>query len=237
MSSTVVVSPSKLRADYSRLLRKLAIGDDKYIITSSVIRVENPLQENQNSYQFDLVENSSSDRPLEEKLNRNDLFAITHIRIGITRQDESVNPAQYGNFKLFTTNDANFFTGTNEANALANIYNGTLTVKTDNVERLQRLNTNLFEYIPERGYIIANAPQVADEFPMSGPTLEERGYFYMQPQIILSGDQSNILTVNLGTGDTTGIAGAGPQTNVLVCELFGYQVNNAVQPSLRVKVF
>lgn len=235
----VYISPDKARADYERFLRVLGIDSKNHIVTPKILRAEKELRANNNSYRFDLIENNASDRPLEEKLDRNSMFAITHVRLGIAKQNKVAEPAQYANYKVFTTNDANYFTGAGEATSLAPVYNGKMGIRTDNVERLQDFLTSMLEYIPERGYINFVAPQVADEFPMVGTSLDEKGFFALTPQIIISGDQQNDVLLTLGQGNISAIAGdpTADETNVLVLELAGFHVANIVQGALRVPVF
>jgi len=236
-----VVSPEAARADYARLYQTLGIDPKLHLITPQTLRVERALSASSNNYLFDFRENSSSDRPLENKLNQNDMFAMTHIALGITKQNESTTPKQYGNFKTLHTPDPNYFVGNggNEHRGLNTLYNGKITIKTDNVDRLPEFPASILEYIPERGYTKLAAPQTQDEWPQRGPGLHE--FFKLVPQVILNGQQNNSANLTLGQGDIINIAGginpAGdgivPETNVVVLLLHGFLISNAADPQLR----
>ncbi|MEO0627850.1 MAG: hypothetical protein AAFY91_12730 [Bacteroidota bacterium] len=235
MQNQVIVSTEKLRGDYNRL-RRIITNLDEYIVTPHILRVEQSLAENRNQYDFDLIENSSSDRPLEQKLNRNDMFVILYIRLGIAKQNEVAG--DYANYPLFTYVDGNYFAAAGAAAALRTIFNGKLTLKTDNVDRLQDYRTNLLEYVPERGYLNASGDQTAPEFPQMGPSLEQKGFLPVVPNIVLSGQQNNKIQLELGEGTYTAIGNsAGDETNLVAIELFGYQINNAAEASIRSRAY
>ena len=210
-----IFSPDIDRASYNRVravLKEENPGVD-FIINQNTLRIEQPLVTGRNSYKFDLYENSGSDRPLEEKLNRNDVFFMTHLALCLTKQDETTTPKQYGNYPLFTHPDPNYFIGANGATtpewqSLLPIFSGgKLTLKTSPVERLKDFLTLHLMYVPERGYLIAAAPQVNAELPQYGPSMEERGFFRTNPTIIIDGNENNSVELSLGAGDTTNIAG------------------------------
>jgi hypothetical protein len=242
--NAVIFSPDMERADYRRiqqLMKQQNRGTD-FIINQSTLRVEKVLDPNKNSYNFDLYETGSeSDRAQERKLNRNDLFMVTHVALNIVKQDTT--NGKYGNYPLFTFPDPNYFIGINaggdtEAEALEMIYNGELNIKTSTVERLPKFLTNNLRFAPEAQ---TNLPGDTNELlaatvPQYGPTHAERGYFRLNPNLILDGQENNEIRVDLGTGNKAVIAGgideaneALDTTNVLVLLLHGFMVNNGAQ--------
>lgn len=232
---TTIVSTEKLRADYNRL--KNIIPDlPSYIVTPHTLRVEKALEANQNQYEFDLIENSSSDRALEQKLNRNDMFVIIYMRLLVAKQNAVAG--NFANYPSLTYVDGNYFSAPGAADALRTIYNGKLTLKTDNVDRLQDFRTNLLEYVPERGYLNASGDQTAPEFPQMGSTVEGKGFFPVIPNIILSGQQNNKVLLTLGAGSYANIGdSAGDETNIVAIEFFGFQINNAAEASIRSRAY
>lgn len=245
-SAAVSVSTDPQRAVFSRVQKWLShyagASDEQFIITEAGLRVENLLQANKNSYHFDLYEGTSStDRPTEVKLNRNDLFFVTHLALLIGKNDESTTPKQYGNFPLFTHPDPNYFVGApagvpKEYVALETVYNGTLQFDTANVSRFGPFPTNLLKYVPEAQYQKFASPQLNDEFPQFGPHLEGRGFHRLTPNVIIDGQQTNKFVLTLGQGNYAAIEGAVNQVpsavntrNYVALLLHGFRVISAAQ--------
>lgn len=235
------------RAAYDRIKSLLAAEnptlnvESDFIVNQHTLRVEQVLSASQNSYTFTLRDTGNS-RPLERRLNTNDLFFLTHIGLMLCKQDTSTTPPQYGNFPLFTNPDPNYFDGDNsggtpaEFDALNCVYNGELTLATTPVERLKDFSTTILRYVPERGYLEPTTDQDDVEYPQFGPNLDYRGFFRLTPNIILDGDENNTVVVDLGAGDTTQIVGAVDRAgqsvntrNVLVLMLHGFNVINGAQ--------
>lgn len=242
----IYISTDEQRAVYGRLqnwfpANGLGQADD-FIITESNLRVEQLLANNQNQYQFDLYEGSgSTDRPLEIKLNRNDLYFATHVALGIAKYDPSKTPIWYGNYPIFTYPDSNYFVGTGasaaiEYQALETIYQGELIFSTGNVNRFGPLMTDTLKYTPNRPYElgVASSSATTAVFPEYGPTAAARGFHRLTPNLVIDGQQTNKFTLTLGTGDYTNIAGATNAAgsavntrNVLVLQLHGFRAVNA----------
>lgn len=233
-----ILSPEIARADYNRVNN---IVSGNFTINQKALRLESLLDPNTSNYTLNLGESIGSDRPLEMKLNRNNAFFLTHICLCITRQDASVTPAQYGNYPLFTYPDPNYFNGDDTVNvpenqALELLYNGKLTLNTSPTDRLVDFATNIYRYVPERGYVEAGVLNTFEEFPQYGPSLEERGFFKHVPNIIFDGQDNNQLKLNLGAGNKAVIDGhvnsanvAVNTRNVLVIQLFGFEVINGAK--------
>jgi hypothetical protein len=240
--SNIILSMDPERGRYNRVKQflKEQFGNDQFLINQSTLRVEQELSATKDSYVFDLYEGTqSSDRPLEIKLSRNDLFFATHIAVCLTKQDTSTTPAQYGNFPLYTYPEPNFFAGDDSTNpkeflALETVYNGSYTFKTKTVERISEMATLHNRFVPEAQYLIAAGSQLEDSLPGYGPTLENRGFKALEPAVVIDGNQNNEFRLELGEGDRSLIAGtvdnAGDAVNtrnVLVLLINGFKVPNA----------
>ncbi|MCB0707429.1 MAG: hypothetical protein KDC34_19065 [Saprospiraceae bacterium] len=239
MNQDIIIPAEPGRADFMRVqqaLESMGLGSN-FIVNQADLRLEEVLTADKNQYEFSLYENSASDRKLERKLNRNDLFFLTHIAVCLTKQDAGAE--DYGNYQLFTHPDPNFFVGVSGGNkeyqSLLNVYNGQLSISTEPVERLSGFLTNNFLYIPEKPYLNASSPQV-EELGMYGPTDEARGYFRLNPNLILDGNDQNKISLRLGKGNKAVIAGgvdasgdAVDTSNVLVILAKGFVAKNAAQ--------
>lgn len=238
-----IVSTDSDRAAYSRVQQEMykRTGGTDFIINPKTLRLENLLAAGRNQYKFDLYKNPGSDRPLEEKLNRNDMFFLTHLALGIVKQDATVTPAKYANYPVFYSPDPNYFVGAVagefENESLECIYNGSLTMNTKPVERQTAFLTNHFRIVPERGYTKFAAPQTRDEWPQL--TFAD-ALVKLEPLIIIDGKEDNSVGLELGAGNTNVIAGgvtaAGAALNtrnVVVVFMHGYLVVNAAQAGNR----
>lgn len=236
--SNVYFTPSPQRAAYSRF-RDLLTREtgEEFIINEKTLRLEAPLSATRSSYNLDLFENRGSDRQLEEKLNRNDLFFLTHIAMGVAQQDTTAG--HYANFPVYFHGDQNVFVGNDgggdpdslESYCVESLYNSKVNIKTSPVERLKDFLTYNFRYVPEQ---VANT--TAKTTGQFGPTMEQRGFYPLNPNIIIDGYDNNTIELQLGTGGYTNIAGginasnvAVDTSNVLVFLLHGFVAINAAR--------
>ena len=241
----MIFSPDVIRANYNRVKKFLAetFGSSDFIISQKTLRLQRELKSNLNSYLFDFREFSDGNSTGSNRLNQNDLFFMTDLALCVSKQDKTAG--DYGNFPLFTHPDPNYFIGDDtagnlEAHALETIYNGTMTFKTSPVERIKDFLTLNLRYVPERGYMNQAAPQIAAEWPQYGPSKAERGFYSLQPNIILDGQDDNKAELTLGQGNKTLIAGgvdnanaAVPTSNLVVLLVSGFVVENGAQKTGR----
>jgi len=238
----IEIGSSYMRSVHSRMLEALNIDKGQFIISERTLRAEQVLAANKNTYNFDLKENKSSDRPLERKLNQNDGFVISHLGLAIYKETTSGSPTQY--FPLFTYPDPNYFLGVlggiNESDSAETLYLGDLSLKSNNTEIIQQFNTMHLRYVPERGYIVAAGAQTRDEFPQYGPSIEARGFYPYSVNAILNGQDNNTLSLSVGAGNTTVIGGgvnaaggAVTTRNVAALLVHGFEIAEAAQSGLR----
>lgn len=246
MAPNINITPDISRADFSRMLRTLNIGANDFLIHQDTLRVEAVLSSSNNRYKLNFFENPGSDNPSEKKLNRNDVFAITHIALGVAKYNPSSTPVNWSGVVYFNE-DANYFNGNNgESAALLTVWNGLLKLKTSTNDRIEDFKTNILRMVPERGYTVAAGSQTGDEHAMYGGDgdMSAKGLFKLTPNIILNGQQDNFAELVLGQGSKTGIEGtvdsAGSSVNtrnLLVFEAHGFLIHDAANPALRWDIF
>jgi len=234
----VLLSSTPERAKYNRvrqwLERATQMSGENFVISRSDLRLEAVLDPNKDTYEFEALQNPGADRPLEKKLNRNDMFFVSDLALCITMQDTSASPAKYGNFPLFTYPDPDFFDGVassqSEWECLETIYNGTLTFATSVLTRIPGFSTHNFRYVPETQY----ASGV--DHPQYGPGDPQRGYYSIEPMLVLDGLETNKFTLKLGAGNRSIIdgsvdsAGASVNTrNVVVLLAKGFVVSEGAK--------
>jgi hypothetical protein len=242
MNGSTFFSPDWMRGDLTRLVNKFGINTDQTLVQPYLIRLEKALDAARSNYSFELLSNPGSDRETEIKLNRNDAFAVMAVRLGITKQNESVTPKQYANFPVLYNADPNYFSGApagqvKEFVSLEALYNSLLTIKTQNVDRVKDLATSLLKSVPNRGYITtASSSQTNAEWPEQKIGIDE--FFRLMPNPILSGQENNTVNLVIGSGNLESIAGTADSAgtavatrNVVVIEMYGYLLVDAARPA------
>lgn len=231
-ASSVFVSTDPDRAVYDRLdsFLKSKFGALSYVITPNDLRLEQVLSPSNNNYSFDPYEgNSNQDRPLEKRLSRNDLFVATHIAVNITKQNAVVTPKEYANFPLFTWPDPVIFDGDGEAKSLETVFQGKINMQTASMVRFQNFLTHNCRFVPERISAIAGeAPDTYTVYGEYGPDNDHRGYYRLNPNMLIDGTEDNKFQLSLGAGDHSAIDGAGEgidTRNVLVLLVKGFSIS------------
>jgi len=241
--SQILLSPQ--RAVYERALQITGNNPD-FLVQEKTLILEQALIPGRNQYSFDLFQNTSSDRPGEMKLNRNDMFLVGAISLQLTKQVSATDPST-GNEDSYTFPDPNFFVGApasgttpKEYRALNTIYNGFTTIKTSPVERVRDFYNQHFRFVPERGVQKQASPQINDEPGQWGPSNEMRGFYQIIPNVVIDGNENNTLELILGKGDTTLIdgslnsAGAAATTrNVVRYLVNGFLIINGAKAQLK----
>lgn len=244
---SAIFAPDAQRGDLQRLIRTLNIDTNQVLVQPFMMRFEKEAKADRSNYRFDILSNPGSDREQEIKLGRNDAFGVLGLRLGVRKQDESVTPKQYTGPVVYSA-DPNYFSGApagqvKEFISLQPVFDGKLTIKTQNTDRVRDLSTALLVNRPNRGYITtASSSQTNAEFPEQ--TVGQDGFFRLMPNPILSGQDNNFIDLVLGSGDFESIEGTADSAgtavatrNVIVVELFGYLLVDYAKPALMWKNF
>ena len=214
----------------------------KFVVSRQVLRVEELLQPQKSSYDFQLKQgNTSTDGPLENLLNDSDAFVMTHIAIGIKKQDTTLSPPWLGNYQVYNYPPQAVFVGAPassavEWQALLCIWNGKLTFRTGSLERIKATDTNEYLFAP------AGADQAATVISSRRAFGDQsQGWVEQQATLLLDGSQNNQFTLQLGAGNITAIDGSwtsgGAQTatsrNVVVLSVLGLNIANGAEAAKR----
>lgn len=214
----------------------------KFEISRQVLRVEELLSPNKSEYNFQLKQgNTSTDGPLENLLNDSDAFVLTHVAIGIKKQDITLTPPWYGNYQVYNYPPIATFVGAPAGKAiewqsLLTIWNGKLSFRTGSLERIKPTDTNEYLFAPpgadQATTVISGRRAFGDQ---------SQGWVEQQASLLLDGSQNNEFRLALGSGDITGIDGSyvagGGQTatsrNVLVVMALGLIIANGAENAKR----
>lgn len=194
-------------------IQRAGLFPDGFVIQPQQLRIHTLLKPGTTSYNFDFKNGAITNYPMDVLLTQNDRFYAHSVGIQILKQNVTDSVQNYGTEQRFTYPDPNFFVGANggtnlpEANALYTIYNGVVAMKSNVVEYAQKMTLERCLYVPERTYQKQASPQINDEYPEYGTTLERRGFFFMGDFVNINGQNQNSATITLAPGDTALIDG------------------------------
>jgi hypothetical protein len=214
----------------------------EFIIHEKELRVYKELIDNRTEYRFDLYENRGVDFALDEKLNRNDLFFVTHAALAFA-QGSTADPLAatlpIANSQLYTFGNPAVFdqngdgtNGVTSGEAIEGVYQaGFFTLKTDPLERVKDLACTVFRYQQiESGDGSSLGP------PTFGGSLEQQGFKRLSPNVALDGSENNNITITVRQGaDLQNISGtqnneeATDLQNYIVARLYGFIVLQGAQ--------
>ncbi|NOX64632.1 MAG: hypothetical protein GXO85_02255 [Chlorobi bacterium] len=234
IATGVMVSTDPMRAAYTRFVKWLqgrfpGADPSSFLITMTSLRLEQKLTAANSVLQFEPKQgNSNTDGALEEKLATNEIFFGVAKALGIQKIDPATK--DYGNKPLFHFPDPNYFNNANEAFALETLYQGKFTLDTEGLKRQKNILTNVFRYAPAVQYeAAAGAPPPYEIMPQYGPSMEERGYVFEHPNVILEGDKGNMISIALGAGDRSAIEGVAGKDNIAVLLWYGFKFSGIAE--------
>lgn len=207
------------RGRYERVLEVMqATGAGDFLVYPKLLRLENALNPARQNYTFNLYEDAPNFRASEIRLNRNDAFVCNAIGLALYKPSAE---GEEGQAPLFTWPNTEVFATAGEAEALNQLYNGTLTIRTGPVDRLKDFHTSLLKYNPNDRLIAATA--TATGGPIWGATNAQRGLYEWEPGIIFDGSDDNKVFLNAGPGDFSDSVPDG-ETNIVVVHMLGYLI-------------
>lgn len=237
----------RLRSTFERVQPKF----QNFMMQTGVLRREIPLASTQNTYKISLKSGEGNDpngaSGGEVFLDQNDAFVLCALAIGIKKQDTSLATKRYGNYQVYTYPDPQTFVGAPASNAeeweaLLTIWNGTLSFRTNTLQRIKAISSEIFLYVPPTQVTdpIATSNTASAAYAGNGQTnprlaqyggwdWESQGFKELQPTLLLDGSENNQFELTLGAGNTVALDGSwtsgGAQTattrNVLVVQAMG----------------
>lgn len=240
MNAPVIMAPSGQRSDFLRTLdavaQNMGLGSAEavqkaYKVYDDVLVMPQPLSPSSSTYTFNPVTAVDTPVPTENKMDKNDWFAVTGVGLRFTRADYASATgilSNYGNYDQYTYPYAQVFSGAeagaakSEADALKTILRGTLGLQ---------VSSDLQWQIPCTELVVEEVEYTGGVFtPTYGGSAGHRGVFPLSSIVLLNGGSDNKLVLNLATyGDKTVIDGSvsGATTrNLIVPVLFGIRIKN-----------
>lgn len=228
--TNVTVPSSRGRSDYMRVLQTVGeiVGipaEDvprTYKVYDDILKLPQRLVANQSAYTFNLLRSADAAVPGENKIDMNDLFAITGVGLRFTRAAYASTTgivSDWGNYPEFTYPYAQYFSGTNEATALQTIVRGSLALNVVNDQQWK---------VPCSDLVYEDVQYTGGTFtPSFGGDNGRRGIFELNSIVIVGGFNDNTLTLSLLQGVTTAIEGPVQDAkNFVMPVLYGIHIKN-----------
>lgn len=164
------------------------------------LRILLPLSATQKTYTFKFADKDVtpgvSPVGIESRLKTSSVFFGNLFALGIFKVPVVSSVQNLGNGIFVTYPDKGLFTVTGEANALETIYNGYLTLKTDQDIRLDRLPSQVFRQVPR-------TQSAAETHPSFGDYMVD-----FSSSFLFFGDRTNSAVLEMeAVSAVTGIAG------------------------------
>lgn len=195
----------------------------------AILRIEESLVNGKGTYSFNIKKDRSLLSPAENSMDQWDLFVATHIFIGF-RMDEVAKPGMAPLMTYAIKGDsANIGScvgfATTDADAL---YNGTLSIMTNNVANLEKFPLSLFKYVPETQ---PSGDTVVPEFNVSDFAVET------PEQIVFSGNSQHNITINFPVVPSASFAADATTPSdyaaKVVLEVYGYNIKGGAAAAFR----
>jgi len=183
------------------------------VLSQSYLRLEVALATGVTQYKFDVLVNEnasgSANFPTVNKLNLQDSFYVSQLGFFVAA------PSAVGNteFPLLTYPNTTIFNTVGAANALYTLYNGYMSMTINQRVVVPFWNLNRHMVINQTQQTATLRDQV---------NLGQDGFYPMEPNVVISGDKKNDLTVTLPTG-LAAVQGTGAR---LVCVMNGILAQN-----------
>jgi hypothetical protein len=238
--NNIVMAPSAQRSDFLRTLDFVAKAmglttaeavQASFNVYDDVLVMPQALLPTSSSYNFNPV--TGVDTPVygENKMDKNDWFAIWGVGLRFQKADYASGTgllSNHGNYDKHTYPYAQVFNGAaaggakSEADALKTVLGGILTLTVSSNQQWQ---------IPASELVYENVQYTGGDFtPSFGGSVGKRGVFPLSSIVVLNGGTDNKLTLTLApAGDKTRIDGSvtGSTTrNLVVPMLFGLRIKN-----------
>lgn len=224
MKGTNIVIPTTVEGALLSRLRDI-FGPDAQI-QESYIRVEKVLTAQNVAEDFLLTGSTGSTRPLENFISKNDLQVVYALKVGVNKRNTALN-GNNGNCVDYTFPDLTVFNGPavgtsqTEAGALEAIWSGSVGLKSDTFEALNKQSLKKFRVVP-RTQLTATTQ---DSFGK-----EDSGFIGLHQPTIFSGQSTVTLSFLPCPGaDVTTIGGAAGTENSLFFHFLSFVVRNGAQ--------
>lgn len=173
------ISLDRARTIYESAKRNPAYANK--ILAPSFVRIEAKILNGRTKYEFPFTRDTNSDTVTERKIDRKDLFLMTHMGLFLMKRDSTKLGGEvlqtYPNIIVFPNDSTNFLGADLEV-----FYNGAISVKVGQTVYIEGLDTRQFRSVEEN--IQSSTIDKSAERSNSG-------LIELTPQLTLDGNQKN----------------------------------------------
>lgn len=226
--ASMMVAPDPLRAAFSRAVELFkaqnGVSDISELgLQQFNIRMIKELSNTANSYTLDIKNKNATSTDLqnfEVLVPDKQHFFAAFMRVAYRKYDATNKLL----LPVLSHEDANYLTVANELNSMYSLFNGTTDIITDNNGRAVNLTNDVFRRTPAQQYELVASAQPF--WPAYGPSLEEKGYHQLAPNLIMDTNKVNQIKTFL-KGYQAAIAG-GANYNCLQVDIYGWLFGGVV---------
>jgi len=193
------------------LVNNAGFSANQAVLSQSYIRSEVAMSTSVTQYTIPILVNSANaaggtNFATSNLLNLQDAFVISSIGVFVAIPAASTSTA----FPLYTYPNASAFSTSGAAAALYNLYNGNLSVTTNNRQIVPSWDLYRHLYVPQTQQGAASTATTIDQNDAT-----EFGYYPVEPNIVLVGSKNNQVTLNLPAAIGTLQASTAPRIVVI----------------------
>ncbi len=194
---------------------------------NGILRVETPLQAGKGRYDFNLKKDQSLLTPAERSMDQWDIFIVTHLFLGL-RVDADAKPgfAPILTYPFVGNASITNIEGFKTADITA-LYNGTLSIMTNNVENMANFPLSRFLHVPETQ---------PDTNSVTLPQIDMSDVMVQTPeQIVFAGTTKHKIEIEFpytAASDFAPLAASG-YTSKLVFEAYGYNIKGGASEEFK----
>jgi len=189
------------------------------VLSQSYIRSEVAMSTSTTSYHIPVLINDTqngSSFATENRLQLQDAFVVSSIGIFVSRPAASTTTA----FPLYTYPNAQAFSTSGAADALYNLYNGSLSVTVNNRQIVPSWDIYRHLYVPQTQQATSTGTNTA----IDQNDAAEYGYYPVEPNLVLVGSKNNQISLNLPAAIGTLQATTAPRIVVIFRGILGQNI-------------
>lgn len=192
------------------LVSNAGFNVNQAVLSQSYIRSEVAMSTSTTSYHVPVLINDTqngSSFATENRLNLQDAFVVSKIGIFVAKPAASTTTA----FPYYTYPNAQAFSTSGAADALYNLYNGSMSIVVNNRQIVPSWDIYKHLFVPQT----QQASSTGTNTSIDQNDASEFGYYPVEPNIVLVGSKNNQIQLNLPAAIGTLQAATAPRIIVI----------------------
>lgn len=192
------------------LVKNAGFEVNQAVLSQSYLRSEVAMSTSTTSYHVPILVNDSQNGSAfatENRLNLQDAFVVSSIGIFVSKPAASTTTA----FPYYTYPNAQAFSTSGAADALYNLYNGSMSITVNNRQIVPAWDIYRHLFVPQTQQATSTGTNTA----IDQNDASEFGYYPAEPNIVLVGSKNNQISLNLPAAIGTLQAATAPRILVI----------------------